>query len=334
MHSSAQLFAPLPCPVHHADARTPAGRERHRVARHILRAELEARSADTSSLSSLQRLVRRLLLGELARYRREERFPQNGGRSEQMPTFVDAHGTRCAMAHLLEIGGEGALVARIAEERNHAWVRELADEPRLLAWLAAAGLAVSEAAAIQPSYCDTNSSCVCGGGDFSYVDYPVPASGVLAGVVTGDDASGRAIVRVDEIHGDGAGYQVGDTFVVSVYGADPGQSVLAPVGPESMTGGADGGIATLRGVLVDEGGTYQCRSQSVARPISAELFIEAVQSSDCAGTLAAADPGWAENSCSGGGCAASGAGDGAPTTIGILLAIVTALAMRGRKRES
>ena len=44
------------------------------------------------------------------------------------------------MAHLLELGGEGALVERIARERNHARVRELVDEPRLLAWLEAAGL--------------------------------------------------------------------------------------------------------------------------------------------------------------------------------------------------
>ena len=73
MHSSAQSLASLPtriCPVHDDDTRTAAGRERHRVARHILRAELAARSADTSSLSSLQRLVRQLLIGELARYRR------------------------------------------------------------------------------------------------------------------------------------------------------------------------------------------------------------------------------------------------------------------------
>ena len=60
--------------------------------------------------------------------------------AEPMPYFVDAKGVRCAMAHLLEAGGERELVQRIARERNNAFVRDLADESRLLAWLAAAGL--------------------------------------------------------------------------------------------------------------------------------------------------------------------------------------------------
>jgi hypothetical protein len=63
----------------------------------------------------------------------------------------------------LDMSGESELVRRIARERNHARVRELADEPRLAAWLAAVGLSLEEAAAIQPSYYTGRAACVCGG---------------------------------------------------------------------------------------------------------------------------------------------------------------------------
>jgi hypothetical protein len=68
---------------------------------------------------------------------------------------VDAAGTRCAIAHLIEAAGEGALVAEIARTRNNAWVREPADDPRVVAWLDANGLTLEEAARIQPSYEET-----------------------------------------------------------------------------------------------------------------------------------------------------------------------------------
>ena len=67
-----------------------------------------------------------------------------------MPYFIDADGTRCAMAHLLELGGAAALVARIANEKNNAFVEELANGQELPAWLDASGLSVAEAARIQP----------------------------------------------------------------------------------------------------------------------------------------------------------------------------------------
>jgi hypothetical protein len=122
--------------------------ETERVAHHIHRAEAVAAGRDVSTLTRLQRIVRRLLLRELTRYREASRFPKNGSFTILTPYFIDASGTRCAMAHLLELGGERELVARIASERNNAYVRELADEPRLLAWLQAAGFTVAEAAAI------------------------------------------------------------------------------------------------------------------------------------------------------------------------------------------
>lgn len=170
------------------------------------------------------------------------------------------------------------------------------------------------------------------------MNYPVPAQGVLEGVVTGEDASGQAIVTIEQIHGDGGGYAVGGTFVISAYGASEGRRVLAPIGSDRADdAGAQsdaGAPSTLAAVLLDDEGVHQCSSQSVAqRPVSRDLFLAAVQSSDCAGTLAAADSSWADNSCSGGGCAASGADASGPTTLGILIAIVSALAMRGRARR-
>src|SRR5215475_5774658 len=147
--------------------------ERRRVASHIARAEAQARTRPPR-LDPIRQLVRGLFLDEVARYRRGGRFPRNPGLPGLVPVFVDAGGTRCAVAHLLEVSGEGDLVRKIARERNRARVRELADEPRLRAWLEAAGLTLAEAAAIQPAYCRVRSSCVC----VDRPEHPVPAGGV------------------------------------------------------------------------------------------------------------------------------------------------------------
>ncbi len=306
---------------------TPAS-ERQRVAEHIRRAERRAASS-VAALDPLTRLVRGLLLGELARYREGGTFPQNPGIA-QTPIFVDARGVRCAMAHLLEVGGEGPLVAKIASERNLAYVRELADEPRLVQWLAAAGITLEEAAAIQPSYCDTNSSCICGG-TFSYVSYPVPAVGVLEGTTT-TNGSGGGMVTITAVHGDVGTYAVGDVVSATLRGsATEGARALIPVGAPS----ADGGFG-LSGVVIEGDGTYACNSQAVSLArVDAQLFIDAVTSSDCAATLAAAEATWAANSCDGPGPGGGGGGGGgcsvggdAPSTLGILLAVVSVLAAR------
>src|SRR5262249_41132381 len=152
--------------------------EIHRIARHIARAEILARSADDSRRAPIQRLIRRLLLDELVDYRRARRFPRNPGFPEPTPIFVDASGTRCAVAALLGATGEGALVARLARERTRARAAALADGPRLRAWLAATGLTLAEAAAIQPEYCIFPADYICG----PYTAAPVfflPAKTVL-----------------------------------------------------------------------------------------------------------------------------------------------------------
>jgi hypothetical protein len=114
--------------------------DRSRVTAHFVNVERVLATHDVSQLSALQQLVRQLLMNELSNYRAAERYPKQSTFDELTPTFVDAEGTRCAVAHLMELGGEREFVSRIATERNHARVPELANEPRLLAWLQAAGL--------------------------------------------------------------------------------------------------------------------------------------------------------------------------------------------------
>lgn len=143
-----------------------ANAEIARVRAHIANAEARATLRPTREPSRAKRIVRALLLGELARYRARGRFPLNVDEPDRRtPIFVDAAGTRCAVAHLLELGGAAALVAEIAATRNHARVHALADDARLVAWVEAAGIGVDLAAAIQPEYCPApRSRCVCGDG--------------------------------------------------------------------------------------------------------------------------------------------------------------------------
>ena len=58
-------------------------------------------------------------------------FPRNPDFRKPTPYFVDADGTRCAVAHLIEASGELELVQAVATRRNNATVHALADEPGL-----------------------------------------------------------------------------------------------------------------------------------------------------------------------------------------------------------
>jgi hypothetical protein len=295
--------------------------EIQRVADHIQRAEVMATNRDTSKLSYVQQLVRKLLLQALTDYRADGRFPKNRDFAKRTPYFIDADGTRCAMAHLMELGGERDLVAKIAAERNNAYVRELADEPALLAWLEAAGLSVEEAAAIQPSYCELITNCICGG-DFSFIEYPVPARGVIEGVV---QTNGK--LRVDRTYGDVLGMQIGSEVTIATEAA-VGSLVVAPI---------DSASGPIHGVILDQQNEYACHSQGVgaAPKLSASEFARAVTSNDCAGELRAQSSDWNGDSCEetiepgtndGGGCTTSAGAEVA--SVGILLALVTALARR------
>lgn len=127
--------------------------ERARIQTHLERVERELRSRDVMHLSPSQRAARTRNLNSLRDYRQRGVFPHNHDFGDRrMPYFVDRHGTRCAMAHLIERSGGSDLVRRVATTGNNARVRELAGDPELLAWLEREGLTVDEAASIQPEY--------------------------------------------------------------------------------------------------------------------------------------------------------------------------------------
>lgn len=132
---------------------TPPHAETARIRAHLLGAEQEMESRDVSHLTAPQREARGRALAALRRYRMAGRFPHNhrvpGAR---VPVFVDEHGTPCAMAYLIAESGSVALVQRIAATRNLALIRQLADDPELVAWLRANGMTAAVAARVQPTY--------------------------------------------------------------------------------------------------------------------------------------------------------------------------------------
>ena len=140
-------------PVRPSPADAVGAREVARIRAHLIGAERLAAGRDLSGLSPSQRSSRGRLLRVLRAYREGGRFPRNHDfPGRRVPYFVDRDGTRCAMAYLIESTGDSAMVTRIARSRNNAYVRDLADDPDLLAWLDRNGLTVAEAARIQPSY--------------------------------------------------------------------------------------------------------------------------------------------------------------------------------------
>jgi hypothetical protein len=175
----------------------PAAKEQARLRTHFREVLAELRARDVNHLPGPQKDARSRLLGELARYARVGRFPKNldfpGAR---VPYFIDAFGTRCAMAHLIESTGETALVARVAATMNNALVRELEGDPGLRRWLEQAGLTAAEAARIQPSYCFMTKAegCLC--------NQAFQISAVVEATLTTPLMAGEVTVRIDVVHGD------------------------------------------------------------------------------------------------------------------------------------
>lgn len=135
-----------------ASTQSAAKAEVERIQRHLAAVEADMRAADVSHLDSRQRAARRAHLDRLRAYREAGVFPHNHVAAVRVPVFIDEHGTRCAMAHLIESSGGGDVVARVARERNGAYVRELTDEPELVAWLEQSGISLAEAGRVQPAY--------------------------------------------------------------------------------------------------------------------------------------------------------------------------------------
>jgi len=337
-----------------------ADTEATRVAEHIEGAIAVARGRARSGIDGLRGIVRGLLLEELEAYRQAGVFPKNRDFADRpMPYFVDADGTRCAMAHLLEAGGASALVARIARDRNNAFVRELADEPELLEWLAAAGLTVEEAARIQPSYCGPNTAIVCGG-SFSWRDpISTPAIGVVEVVIPAADAGGSG-ARVEAVYGDTGTVKVGDEVIVTQY-VSAGARILFPLFADTVAADAGALPSFAQGLTIQPDGVTRGQAGSnEGHPLTTAQIAEAFLAPNCAANLTQRDPWWGKSSCdgevsdpvgrdagesvvtgpngngssTGGGCSTTGAADGSAATIQILLAVVGVIAARRVSRAS
>lgn len=123
-----------------------------RLRHHFDSVDVELRSRDVSGLTRAQQAKRAQLTGWLREYRDAATFPRNDRFRVPPPFFRDANGALCAMAYLIDRSGRRDIVDKVAATRNNAYIRELADDPALISWLDGAGLTVTEAARIQPSY--------------------------------------------------------------------------------------------------------------------------------------------------------------------------------------
>ncbi len=304
----------------------PLLEDRARVAAHLLAAESFAHSRDLSALTPAQKLVRELLLNELSGYRARGRYPEQGHSEALTPVFIDDAGTRCAMGHLMELGGEHALVERIANERNFARVKDLADEPRVLAWLEAAGLTVEEAATIQPSYgCTGPAECICAASnDFAGSPHSPPVQGVMTGTRESESS-----VRIEQLFGDTLGLQVGDLVEATGYLGEDGARVMLVVTPSSVSVAEDGGHSFSDALRLNEG-QWVCSSMSSRSElgVTPEVYawaLAAPNTEQCQARLVESNQKFAEDPC----LFYCGCSPGTePTSLSVLFAIAGAMLAR------
>ena len=136
---------------------TRVDREVVRLQAHFAQVDRELAARDVSHLTPDQQHARATHIARLRAYAATGVFPKNTRHpGAYVPYFVDDSGTRCAMGFLIEQSGHGDVVARVNARLNYAYIAEIALDPelgpQLHAWLDANGLALSEAARIQPAY--------------------------------------------------------------------------------------------------------------------------------------------------------------------------------------
>lgn len=128
----------------------PADREAQRA--HYAAVEAELRSADVRHLSPEACARRAELLDDLRVFHERGEFGRNVDLPGRAPYFADPEGRLCGVANLLWQSGERDFVRRVARERNHVWIPELADDPELgplyRDWLDRSGLTLAETARI------------------------------------------------------------------------------------------------------------------------------------------------------------------------------------------
>ena len=313
-------------------------RERIRLRAHFREVLAELSGRDVSHLSGAQAAMRRELLAVLARYARAGRFPRNlDFPGKQVPYFIDAFGTRCAMAHLIESSGAAALVASVAGAMNNARVHELAGEPAVTAWLDQAGLTADEAARIQPSYCfiPKSQQCFC-----REAANPV---GVLEGTVLSKANSFDTRVRIEAIHGNGGETAVGQLMTVSAY-AEVNDTVLIQVQTDAQMRNSFGNVHRLG---ADGNVAFQCQldipTLTKADAIAAMFLRQGSfgSMSECSEYLKKLDAKWGEPMCehpieprSDGGCSVGSSPGGSPLLLGAALVLGAAWSWRRRPRAA
>jgi hypothetical protein len=310
-----------------------------RVTAHLVGAERFARNGETA-LDRVRARNRRILLGELGAYRREGRFPRNHEfRGKRVPYFIDPHGTRCALAHLLEIGGQRELVEQIAKTRNNAHVHELAGDVELRAWLDAAGLTLEEAARIQPSYCFLTVADVC-------LCNRSGTGTVALGTVVVGEGTGGVSVRIERLAGDTSTVSVGDVVLASVTDVALGDKVILQesAGESSinffqvntLVGGKDGFTCNHDEFTSSHPLSFETAAEALRSKKDAcqEMLIKRDQrwgDSQCADRDAGDDPGIVANN---GGCSLGGQGAGADAAALASLAIFAALIRHRARRRA
>lgn len=298
--------------------------ERARLQAHFHQVLLELRGRDVTHLGAAQRAARERLIEELARYAREGRFPRNYVSREALPIFIDPHGTRCAMARLIESTGHAALVARVAAHHNFALIRELEGDAALQAWLDEFGLTAAEAGRIQPEYCSFTKAedCFCNGLGF------FDANAVIEGVVVEGPSADEVQVRVDAVHGMTT-WKVGDTVTADGVHRGAATSIGQPV-----LVAQEGEVHTVFGLEPDQEFVTTCSSEVPA--VSKEAVIASLLSNDpddCIALLEQESPVWGESICdddSGCGCVAREGESSGPLLVSTVLLL--AFARRRRRR--
>jgi hypothetical protein len=125
--------------------------EADRIAMHLklVREHLAARTAE--GLSADQFARRNGSLDDLERYAEGGRFPRNEVLPYRNPVFIDPYGTACAVGHLMIESGATDLAARIDDELELAYIRDM-HLPEIGEWASTQGFTADELAWIQPAY--------------------------------------------------------------------------------------------------------------------------------------------------------------------------------------
>ena len=152
--SLASFFVAVACLALASDRKSVAfyAGEQVRLRAHFDSVVTELRSRDVSWLSDAQRRARAVTVAQLLAYRNRDLFPHNHATNGASPVFRDAHGTLCAMAHLIASTGRQDIVEMVARSDNTAPMARLARDGGVAAWLDSVGLTVAEAERIQPTY--------------------------------------------------------------------------------------------------------------------------------------------------------------------------------------